>query len=205
MLKEEPAISRNRLEALVDAIFAFAMTLLVTGLVIPSLPGAEARTELPARIAAMRPEFFSFLIAFFILASFWLAHHRQFRYVRTADRAVVRLNLCILACVVLVPFTTNLSGDYNTVQIAVDLFHLNLFALGLFFLLQWWYLVRTPAVTEEAISRPESRRGMRRALLVPVVSALGFIISFADPSLSTAVYLFLIPGFYLITASSDGN
>ena len=35
-------ISRNRLEALVDGIFAFAMTLLVTGLVIPHLSKSDA-------------------------------------------------------------------------------------------------------------------------------------------------------------------
>ena len=40
-------ISKNRLEALVDGVFAFAMTLLVIGLSVPTIPKTEAATELP--------------------------------------------------------------------------------------------------------------------------------------------------------------
>ncbi|MCX6683631.1 MAG: TMEM175 family protein [Methanoregula sp.] len=80
-------ISKSRLEALFDGIFAFAMTLLVTGFVVPPIPVSDAPAVLPGYIAAMRPEFYSFLIAFLILASFWLVHHRRFHYVRIVDPA----------------------------------------------------------------------------------------------------------------------
>ncbi len=196
---EELKISKARLEALVDGIFAFAMTLLVTGLVIPTMSRSEAATELPARIAGMQPEFVSFLIAFFILAAFWLGHHRQFHYVRTVDMWIVRITLCILACVVLVPFTTNISGDYDNVPIAVDLFHGNLFAIGSLFLVQWWYLAGHADVTTGGITRDGAAGGMRRSLLVPVVSATGLLVSFADPALSMLWYLLLIPGFFLVS------
>ena len=197
MPSEDSGISRNRLEALVDAIFAFAMTLLVTGLAVPSPDAKDAVAELPARVAAMRPELIALLIAFFILASFWLAHHRQFRHVRTVDMNIVRITLCILLCVILLPFTTNLSGDYDTVRIAVDLFHANLFLLGSFFLVHWWYLVRTPAITTGEISGPVGRNGMRRSLIVPSVAAFGFVLAFFSPRLSMMVYLLLIVLFLL--------
>ncbi len=112
-------ISKNRLEALVDGIFAFAMTLLVTGLVIPHFSKTEAEAKLAISIAEMRSEFISFLVAFFVLASFWHMHNRQFHYVRRVDPGVMRITLFILACVVLMPFTTNISGDYSDVQVAV--------------------------------------------------------------------------------------
>jgi uncharacterized membrane protein len=116
-------LSKNRLEALFDAIFAFAMTLLVTGFVIQPIPAPDAVVELPARIAAMSPEFLSFIIAFFVLASFWLLHHRQFHFIHFVNPPLVRITLFILAFTVLMPFTTNVSGDYSGVQVAVDLFH----------------------------------------------------------------------------------
>jgi uncharacterized membrane protein len=190
-------ISKNRLEALFDGIFAFAMTLLVTGFVIQPIPAPDAMVELPARIAAMRPEFFSFLIAFFVLASFWLAHHRQFHFVRTIDPALVRITLFILAFTVLMPFTTNVSGDYSGVQVAVDLFHANLFIVGVLFLVHWWYLVNNPGLTSVEISKHDAAYGMRRALIMPVVSFFGFACSFASPSWSMAVYL-LIPLVFFI-------
>lgn len=190
-------LSKNRLEALFDGIFAFAMTLLVTGFVIQPIPAPDALVELPARIAAMRPEFFSFLIAFFVLASFWLVHQRQFHFVRIIDPALVRITLFILAFTVLMPFTTNVSGDYSGVQVAVDLFHANLFILGLLFLIHWWYLVNNPGLTSIEISKQDAANGMRRALVVPFVSFLGLVCSFASPSWSMAIYL-LIPLVFFI-------
>jgi uncharacterized membrane protein len=190
-------LSKNRLEALFDGIFAFAMTLLVTGFVIQPIPAPDALVELPARIAAMHPEFFSFLIAFFVLASFWLVHQRQFHFIRIIDPVVVRITLFILAFTVLMPFTTNISGDYSEVQIAVDLFHANLFILGLLFLIHWRYLVNNPGLTSIEISKQDAINGMRRAMVTPIVSFLGFIISFVSPSWSMTIYL-MIPLVFFI-------
>lgn len=190
-------ISKARLEALVDGIFAFAMTLLVTGLAVPTVVPSEASTVLPGKIMAMRPEFFSFIIAFFILASFWLVHHRNFHYVRSVDPVLVRTNLVILALVVLMPFTTNLSGDYSEALVAVDLFHANMCILGLLFLFHWWYLTRHTELTDGEIGRQDAVTGIRRALVTPLVAAAGLLLSFISPSLSMAVYLLLIPAHYL--------
>ncbi|MFH1081295.1 MAG: TMEM175 family protein [Pseudomonadota bacterium] len=186
-------ISKNRLEALVDGIFAFAMTLLVTGLVIPNLSKTEAEATLAIRIAEMRSEFISFLVAFFVLASFWRRHHWQLHYVGKVDSGIMRITLFILACVVLMPFTTNISGDYSDVQVAVDLFHVNMFSIGLFFLIHWWYLTRNPDITSIAISRRDASNGMCGALVTPVISALGFVLSFFSPSWSMATYLLIMP------------
>lgn len=186
-------IPKNRLEALVDGIFAFAMTLLVTGLVIPRLSKTEAGAALPIVIAEMRSAFIAFLVAFFVLASFWRIHNRQFQYVRRVNSGVMRITLIILACVVLMPFTANLSGAYSHVQFAVNLFHLNMFGLGLFFLLQWWYLSRNSAVTSVAIGSRDASLGMVRSLITPGVSVLAFALSFVSPSWSMATYLLIIP------------
>ncbi|OPY37408.1 MAG: hypothetical protein A4E35_01324 [Methanoregula sp. PtaU1.Bin051] len=194
----EYGISKSRLEALVDGIFAFAMTLLVTGLVIPQLTKSEASAELPGKIAAMRPEFFAFFIAFFILASFWLVHHRNFHFVRAVNPMLVRINLFILAFIVMVPFTTNISGDYPDTQIAVCLFHLNLFIVGLLFLFHWWYMNKKTGTISEGIDRRDAVNGFRRGFVVPMVSALAIFISFASPPYSMATYLLLIPSFWMV-------
>jgi uncharacterized membrane protein len=195
---KELKISKDRLEALVDGIFAFAMTLLVTGLVIPRFSKTEAEARLALSIAEMRSELISFLVAFFVLASFWQMHNRQFHYVRKVDSGVMRITLFILTCVILMPFTTNISGDYSEVKVAVDLFHVNMFSLGLFFLLHWWYLTRNPEITSVAISRRDASKGMCRSWIIPGVSALGFVLSFISPSWSMAAYLLIIPCIALV-------
>jgi uncharacterized membrane protein len=185
-------LSKNRLETLFDAIFAFAMTLLVTGFVIEPISDSEAPVLLPAYIASMGPEFISFFIAFFVLASFWLVHHRQFHYVRIVDPALVWLTLLILTFTVLMPFTTNVSGDYPDVQAAVVLFHTNLFILGALFFTHWYYLVNNPQLTSVQISNQDAKVGLRRATIAPLVSFLALLYSFVSPSWSMAIYL-LIP------------
>lgn len=196
--QKDPKISKNRLEALVDGIFAFAMTLLVTGLVIPHLSKEEAGAKLTAAIREMRSEFISFLVAFFVLASFWQMHHRQLHYVRVVDPGIIRITLFILVCVILMPFTTNISGDYSHVQIAVNLFHVNMFSLGFFFLIHWWYLTRTHDVTSVAISNRDALNGMLRSLIAPVISALAFALSFISPAWSMATYLLIIPSIAIL-------
>jgi uncharacterized membrane protein len=191
-ISDQYRLSKNRLETLFDAIFAFAMTLLVTGFVIEPISDSEAPVLLPAYLASMGPEFFSFFIAFFVLASFWLVHHRQFHYVRIVDPALVWLTLLILTFTVLMPFTTNVSGDYPDVQAAVVLFHTNLFILGALFFTHWWYLVNNPQLTSVQISKQDATSGLRRSTIAPLVSFLALIYSFASPSWSMAIY-FLIP------------
>ena len=191
--QRDTRISRNRLEALVDGIFAFSMTLLVTGLTIPHLSKTEAEAQLANKIAGMRSEFISFLVAFFVLASFWQTHHRQFYYVRRVDSGILRITLFILACVVLMPFSTNISGEYSDVQVAVDIFNVNMFSLGLLFLIHWWYLRRNPDVTSVEISSRDGSNGMLRCLITPFISALGFVLSFISPSSSMTTYLLIIP------------
>ena len=191
--RKDLKISKNRLEALVDGIFAFAMTLLVTGLVIPHFSKTEAEAKLLISIAELRSEFISFLVAFFVLASFWHLHNRQFYYVRKIDSGTMRITLLILVCVVLMPFTTYTSGAYSNVQVAVGIFHANMFSLGLFFLVHWRHLIKNPDITSAEISSREASLGMWRSLIIPVVSVLGFLLSLVSPSLSTATYLLIIP------------
>ena len=196
MSGQEPArdyqISRNRVEALVDGIFAFAMTLMVVTISSPIFTKDQAATELPVHLMAMYAEFVMFFIAFFILASFWLLHHRQFHFVRTVDPVLIRINLLILAFIAFMPFTTNLSGDYSHVPIAVDLFHANLFIIGTLFLCQWYYLVQNPEITSAEISTTAAANGMRRGMVLPLVALLAIGVSFFSPSYSMMCYL-LIP------------
>jgi uncharacterized membrane protein len=197
-LEEGSYISKNRLEVLVDSVFAFAMTLLVVSLAIPTIPDSQAAAELPVYIAGMYPEFVSFLVAFLLLAVFWILHHRHFHFLHTIDSRVLWLNIGILICIVLVPFTTSVSGDYSDVQIAVVLFHLNLLAIGLFFAAHWYYITHTPRLVEPAISEQSARCGSRKSFVTPVVALIGIALSFVFPGYSMLTYLLIPPGVFLV-------
>ncbi len=196
--RNEDYISKNRLEALVDSVFAFAMTLLVISLAIPPIPQSQAATELPVYLSGMAHEFTSFIIAFLLLAVFWTVHHRNFHHLRTINSRVLWLNIFILICIVLVPFSTSVSGDYPDVPVAVILFHTNLLAIGLLFAGHWYYITHTPRLVESAIDEKIVRCGSEKALITPVIAATAIALSFFIPSQSMLTYLLIPPGIWLI-------
>ena len=105
----------------------------------------------------MFPQFLSFLIAFFILASLWIVHHEHFHFLRSVNKVVLWLNVLILIFVVLVPFSTNLSGTYSHVPIAPLIFHANMLVLSCLFLVQWAVHHPPPVTAHRANpSRPDT-------------------------------------------------
>ena len=183
-------ISKNRLEALVDGVFAFAMTLLVIGLSVPTIPKTEAATELPAYIVSMFPQFLSFLIAFFILASLWIVHHEHFHFLRSVNKVVLWLNVLILIFVVLVPFSTNLSGTYSHVPIAPLIFHANMLVLSCLFLVQWQYIIRHPSLLTGPIHPDRTLDAVmdRVPIILAAVVGMGLVI-FNAPFSSMYMYM----------------
>ena len=65
----------DRAVAFIDAAFALALTLLVTSLDIDDR--ASAFGSLSSLGDAVGPQFVTFLIAFAVIASYWLQHHRM--------------------------------------------------------------------------------------------------------------------------------
>ncbi|HMZ31031.1 MAG: TMEM175 family protein [Methanomicrobiales archaeon] len=189
-------IGKSRLEALSDGIFAFAMTLLVISLTVPLVPDWEAPALLPGMIADMFPEFLIFSIAFFIIAGYWLAHHRILRSIDFVDDRLIWINLLLLFFIVLIPFTTSISGDYNAVLEAVLLFHINLLCASIALTLIWLY-IRNQYANLTNDTEPERRRiqfdtaGRVRALAIPAITIVAIFVSFINPAVSMWCYLFI--------------
>lgn len=184
-------LSKSRLEALSDGIFAFAMTLLVLSLTVPMVSEADAPLVLPGQLAQIGPEFLLFVIAFFILSGFWLSHHRILSPVSYVDQWVIRINFLVLFFVVLIPFTTSVSGDYSHVLEAVLLFHVNLLIGSLMLTLLWLYIRHNfTTLSTEAPGPIDS--GLSRSVIIPSVCLLAIGVSFVSPSSSMWSYA-LIP------------
>lgn len=182
---------KNRTEALSDGIFAFAMTLMVINLVIPTIPDKDAAALLPGILAGMWSEFLIFVIAFFVVASFWVSHHRIMRRVRYVNDRVVSINILFLFFIVLIPFTTAVSGDYSSVLVAVLLFHTNLLVASCILTVMGWYI----HIHISELS-PDGHFpvwvGKDRTMVMPVISLAAIAVSFVSPENSFWCYA-LIP------------
>jgi uncharacterized membrane protein len=180
-------IEKNRLEALIDGIFAFAMTLLVTSLILPH--NEVAARSSATTLLALLPDFYHYIIAFFVLAAFWMGHHEQFRKIHHVDRSLLSLNIVSLFFVTLVPFSTSFIGDYDADLVSTVLFELNLMILGLLFLAQWYYITRKRHLVSAELSELDIRQRMNHNLILPAISLAGILLAIAGFGSSTMIYM----------------
>jgi uncharacterized membrane protein len=101
-------LSKHRIEALVDGIFAVAMTLLVIELRLPEHLGSNA--QLHEALAELLPNFGSWLVSFVVLGVFWMANHRIYSHVRHVDTALLWWTLLMLGGASLLPFASAVNG-----------------------------------------------------------------------------------------------
>jgi len=122
-------LSTERLLGLSDNVVAFALTLLVLQVRVPSLsqvadPASAA--DLAAPLASQGGHLVSYVIAFYIIAQFWLTHRRVFRHVVGHRDGLARWNFAFLATITVMPFTSSLLGEYPNNPLAIDIFAINL-------------------------------------------------------------------------------
>ena len=106
-----------RLLTLSDNVVAIALTLLVFQLKVPAAaqvadPGSA--TDLAAQLAKQADQLISYLIAFYVVAQFWLAHHRVFRQVAGHHEGLAWWNFAFLLTITAMPFTSSLLGQYGS-------------------------------------------------------------------------------------------
>jgi uncharacterized membrane protein len=191
-------IAKNRLETLVDGIFAIAMTLLVLGIAPPKPEVSLAPAVLPDMIFDLVPQVFLFIVAFLVLALFWLGHHRQFHFVHKVDPVLLWINILLLIAIVFVPFSTDVAGDYPEVQSAVLLFHANMFVVGLMFSVQWHHICRHEHLCEPVPEPKIIRHWSLQSALVPAIAVSGGLLALMSPAFSLLIYLVLPLGTYLL-------
>ena len=101
-------MSRGRLEAFSDGVFAVAITLLALNLAVKG-PGYGT---LAHQLAHQWPGYLAYLISFFTIGIIWVNHHTLVANVAVVTRKLLFLNLVLLLFVVLIPVATGTVADY---------------------------------------------------------------------------------------------
>jgi uncharacterized membrane protein len=152
----------GRLAALSDGIFAIVMTLLVLDLRVPVMElvqnpqplwadGAiQSEQQLLNALSPLLPSVVAYLISFMTLGIFWVGQQTQHNFFARTNRNLVWIHLGFLLAVSLMPFSTALLAEYFTFRLAVLIYWLNIFFLGLMLYVGWRYAERNDLLTEEA-------------------------------------------------------
>lgn len=145
-MDDETVLSKNRVETLTDGIFAVVMTILVLDISVPQISSHStvggdviAGTELLKKLYDLWPKILSFGISFLILAIYWMAHHRQFHYIKHSNRTLIWINIVFLMAICLLPFSTSLLGEYMKQEISILVYAGNSIIIGSLLYIQWWY------------------------------------------------------------------
>jgi uncharacterized membrane protein len=103
-------MSPARLEAFSDGVFAIAITLLVLDIHVPN-PGSTA--DLAHALGTQWPSYVAYAVSFLTIGIIWINHHAMMRRLKAVDHEILILNVLLLLCVGLLPFTTALMAAYQ--------------------------------------------------------------------------------------------
>lgn len=142
-------LSKGRMEALTDGIFAIAMTLLVLELKVPELARGVGSRELLHNLGHQMPSFFSFFVSFLYCGMMWLHHHLAMHFVRHVKAGMVWLNLVFLMTISVLPFSCALLGHFLENMAAKEIYFGNLFLAASLLALQWIVAGRKNMLNED--------------------------------------------------------
>jgi uncharacterized membrane protein len=181
--RDDAEVEFNRIVSFSDGVFAIAITLLVLGLAVP-----EDSHKIAHELLDNRDDLLAYAISFAVLGKYWLSHHRFFAVLERFDGRLMGLNLVYLAFIALVPFTSEVLGDFNEQTAAIVLYAINMILVSGTFSAQVIYSYRKGLVKPEA--RAYERRYAGPAnLIVLVVFLISIPVAFASPLAATLMWL----------------
>lgn len=182
-------MTKGRLEAFSDGVFAIAITLLVLDLTVPK---GQPDGGLWAALGREWPSYFAYLVSFLVIGIMWVNHHAVFEKVRTVDRAVLFANLLLLLFTSAIPFPTRLVAEYLTsradARVAMAVYSATMLASGLSYGTLWLVITRDAGILAPHLDRAAERAAIRRFGLGNVAYLATVGLSFLNPVATLAVH-----------------
>jgi uncharacterized membrane protein len=178
----------SRLIALIDGVFAVALTLLILDLKLP--PG---NGDLLLALKAMLPSFLVYLIVFTSVAGYWVIHHGNFHHIAHGDGKLVVLSLLNLLFITLVPLTASIVGAHPLDPIATVCFSLNGFFYCLSAWATWTYAGNHRKLLSNEYDVVRLKRVSTIMKLVCIGLAVAIPLAYVSVFLTYAIWIFYTP------------
>jgi uncharacterized membrane protein len=167
--------SKERLAALSDGVFAFALTVLVLDIRPPSAAAIHSERELMHALIVLSPRLVPFAMSFMTLGIFWVGQQAQHNALDHTNRGYTWLHIGFLMTVCLLPFSTALLAEYIEYRTALLVYWFNILLMGAF-LLAAWYRARSSGLVDknapEGIDDAFVQRVFRAQALYAIGAAL---------------------------------
>ncbi len=177
------SISKTRLDALADAMFGVAMTLLVIDIRLPESFDPKSGAELWQAITELQSKFLVYLITFFVVGMRWLGNSKLAAGQETVTGQFARWTLLHLFLITCLPFSTMLIGRYDDLAPAVWIYAANMAFAAL-------VSIRLNTIADHEGWHTEGlREGTRSLWLLVASAALSVALSFYNPGWAMLAYL----------------
>ena len=195
-------IAFSRAVTFFDAVFAFALTLLIT--TVNNFSPSAWRSP-GALWEANGSALTSFAISFFVVVRFWRASHSELSTFRSLDARLIGLHAGVLFGVVLLPFTTEAMGEpgLRDLPLPVALYAVNV--AGIYVLQHVVGIVADRGgMRERRMSRAELRTFVATATVFPAVFLGSIPVAYlVSPSVAQLSWFSLIPLIPLVRTLAD--
>ena len=193
-------MTKTRLEAFSDGMFAIILTILVLELHVPELENSSF-AAFSAGLIELAPKFFAFLFSFLIIAIFWVNHHAIIHHVHKVDTKLLWLNMGLLFFSSLFPFITAFIGDYMMNPFVVALYPLNMAFSSVMINALWKHAFVDTDLAPNHLTAKEKQARMKRdrmALLMNLASvALTFVwVPITLFIMAVMPFAFVVPEFF---------
>ena len=188
-------MTKNRLEAFSDGVFAVAITLLILEITVPT------GDHLWHQLKEEWPSFASFFISFWVIGIIWVNHHGLLDHLKRTDRLVLYLNLLVLMTVVFIPFSAALMAGHlksgADEKVAAVVYALAFLAMGIAFNLFWTYIVKHRRELGVEIPDAEVRRMSVGFMIGSPLYAVAVIVAFISPAV-VLIIVGAVAAYYMV-------
>ena len=182
MAEPKESISKSRLDALTDGVFAFAMTLLVVKFDLPEDFHPTSAAELISGLLGLGGTFIAYVVSFLVLATFWLGRARTKEEPEEVSGAYAWSVLFHLFFVTLLPFSMIVAGRHDLAP-AIYVYGANMLLLGL-------TAIGITLVIERDIRRRLVPSGRSEYAVLTASAILSMAIGFYSPD--SAMYAYFL-------------
>ncbi|MBK7214422.1 MAG: DUF1211 domain-containing protein [Bacteroidales bacterium] len=188
-------MTKNRLEAFSDGMFAIIITLLILELKVPQLE-TNSLNDFLHSMKELLPKFLSFIFTFFLLSIFWVNHHNILHKLEKVDIKLLWMNILFLFFSSLFPFIAAFIGDYPLNPYVVALYPLNMLFAGLVLRKLWKYAFVDTNLAPNTMSEIEKKRELHKHDLSALINLVLVILGFVWLPITIAIIM-LMPLFFV--------
>ena len=172
-------MSKGRLEAFSDGVFAIIITIMVLELKVPHEPTIVALLQ-------QAPIFFCYVLSFVYVGIDWNNHHHMMHLVHSVNGRILWANLHLLFWLSLVPFVTEWMGENQFAMLPVALYGVVLIMCG------FAYNILSRSLIAHLGPDSDLARAFgadRKGIISLVIYFAGILLSFSNPLLGFATYI----------------